>query len=319
MAPLQKTDNVLALVDALADGAWHSGEDLAAVAGITRAGLAKRIDKLRELQLDVEAQAGLGYKLAAPLERLDAPALRAASPVPLEVLAFADSTNARLLDADPSRDPQALLAEFQTAGRGRRGRSWVSPFGANLYLSLAWSFAAWPRQLTTLPLVAGIAAARALRDCGVQVQLKWPNDLVAGGRKLGGILVEHRGESGAGCRVVVGVGINVAMSDAQAAGVAQPWTSVNALLAAPVSRNALAARLLAHLAGAIETFAAHGFAPFMTDWAALDLCRDREVSVQMPDAELRGVARGIDEQGALIVDAAGTRHLLHSGEVSVRL
>jgi BirA family biotin operon repressor/biotin-[acetyl-CoA-carboxylase] ligase len=320
MAAALNEGEVLALADALADGAWHSGEELAQRAGISRAALAKRVDKLRDLALDVEARQGTGYRLSRPLQRLDAQRLRANAPVQVEVVAQCDSTNARLLDADPANDPQALVAEFQSAGRGRRGRSWVSPFGANLYLSLAWSFAAWPRQLTTLPLVAGIAAAQALRDSGVAgVKLKWPNDLLVDGVKLGGILVEHRGEAGAGCRVVIGIGINVAMTSAQGASVTQSWTSVDSVRAATTDRTALASALLAELASAVTRFAAHGFAPFASAWDALDLCREREVSVQMPDGLLRGIARGVDEQGALIVDAGARRHLLHSGEVSVRL
>lgn len=310
-----------ALLDTLADGAWHSGEALAAAAGITRAGLAKRVDKLRDVGLDVEARQGLGYRLTQALERLRADALQAAAPADLRVSVIdsVDSTNRALLDAQASEDPQALFAEWQTAGRGRRGRSWRSPYGANLYASLAWSFGAWPPALTTLPLMVGVACARALADVGLaRVQLKWPNDLWADGRKLGGILIEHRGEAGGACRVVIGVGINVAMSPAQATDIDQPWTSVDAALGARASRNALAIALMRRLVESLALFAAQGFAPFAAQWQALDVTRDAAVRVSGAES-FEGIARGIDADGALLIDSAGGRRCLHAGDVSLRL
>lgn len=310
------------LLDTLADGAWHSGEALAAVAGITRAGLAKRVDKLRELGLDVEARQGLGYRLTQPLERLDAAALQAGAPAGLgvSVVDSTDSTNRQLLDAPAAADPQALFAEYQTAGRGRRGRVWRSPYGANVYLSLAWSFAAWPPQLTALPLAVGVACARALRDTGLaRVQLKWPNDLWVDRRKLGGILIEHRGEAGGACRVVVGIGINVAMSGAQADGIDQAWISLNEAVDGSASRNTLAAALLRQLHAVLAGFERDGFAPFAADWNALDLSRDQPVRISGANP-IDGIARGVDGIGALIVESSdGERRAVHSGDVSLRL
>jgi BirA family biotin operon repressor/biotin-[acetyl-CoA-carboxylase] ligase len=322
--PLSEADQ-LALVDRLADGQWHSGEALASAFGIGRAALAKRVDRLMDWQLAVESRQGLGYRLASPLERLDVQRLARAAPgLRVSVQAVTDSTNSRLLDADAEHDPQALLAEFQTAGRGRRGRAWTSPFGANLYLSVAWSFAAWPPQLTALPLAVGIACARAIRAQGLpELKLKWPNDLIVDGRKLGGILLEHRGEGGGGCRVIVGVGINVRMAGEQGREIAQPWINLDEALAArgraPVSRNALAAALLCELDALLRAYAIQGFEPLAADWQRLDLLRDQAVRVQSGEQGFDGTARGIDAQGALIVDAADRRHTLHAGEVSLRL
>jgi BirA family biotin operon repressor/biotin-[acetyl-CoA-carboxylase] ligase len=313
------------LIDTLADGAWHSGEALAETAGITRAAVAKRIDKLRELGLEVEARHGLGYRLPQPLERLRLDTLRTSIPpgLRLTVVDTTDSTNRQLLDAPAADDPQALLAEYQTAGRGRRGRVWRSPFGANLYASLAWSFGAWPPQLTALPLAIGVACAPALRAEGLEtLRLKWPNDLQVDGRKLGGILIEHRGEAGGACRVVVGVGLNIAMSPNQAAGIDQPWISVNEALAAngraAASRNRLAGALLWALHEALRHFQSDGFAPFMAEWSALDLTRDRAVTIS-GGSQLHGIARGVDPSGALVVECDGERRLVHSGDVSLRL
>ncbi len=325
MAVTLSEAELLNLVDALADGEWHSGEDLAALAGITRAALSKRMEKLRDWQLDIETRTGLGYKLVAPLQRLDAAALQSAVPnVQVRVAAVTDSTNAQLLASNSEADPQALFAEFQTAGRGRRGREWVSPFGANLYLSLAWSFPQWPRQLTALPLAVGVACARALREVGLDaVQLKWPNDLHVDGRKLGGILIEHRAEAGGPCRVIIGIGINVAMTGAQAQTVTQPWIGLHEALAAHgkplVARRDFAAALLKQLSQAVKTFEQSGFDAFAADWSALDLTRDREVTVQGQHGAYNAIARGVDEQGALVVEALGQLQTIHSGEVSLRL
>ncbi|HUP91010.1 MAG TPA: biotin--[acetyl-CoA-carboxylase] ligase [Solimonas sp.] len=324
MAQALTDSELLRLADALADGQWHSGEALAAASGITRAALAKRVARLRGWQLDVEARQGLGYRLAQPIERLDAQALQRAAPgMRVEVLALADSTSSRMLEADPALDPQALFAEFQAQGRGRRGRAWASPFGANLYLSIGWSFASWPPQLTALPLAVGVACARIVRAAGLaEAGLKWPNDLLLDGRKLGGILIEHRGEAGGPCRVVVGVGLNVAMSARQAGAIEQPWTSVHAAQAArglPLTpRPRLAAELLAALHAALQDFARSGFASFAADWAALDLTRDRSVRISSAQQELSGIARGVDEHGALLLEADGAIQRLHSGEVSLR-
>ncbi|MGH8456418.1 MAG: biotin--[acetyl-CoA-carboxylase] ligase [Stenotrophobium sp.] len=325
MAVALNESDFLQLVDAIADGQWHSGEDLAVNAGITRAALAKRMEKLRDWQLDVQARHGLGYRLAVPLQRLDAAQIQIAVPgLRVSVATVTDSTNAQLLAADASHDPQVLLAEFQTAGRGRRGRNWVSPFGANLYLSLAWSFPQWPRQLTALPLAVGVACARALRAAGLaDVRLKWPNDLYVDGRKLGGILIEHRAEAGGPCRVVIGIGINVAMSGTQAQDVTQSWISLDSALATrghvPASRNTLAAGLLRQLEQTVSAFERFGFESCAADWAALDLTRDQAVVVLGQGRDMNGIARGVDEQGALIVEVLGQFQTVHSGEVSLRL
>ncbi|MGH8460732.1 MAG: bifunctional biotin--[acetyl-CoA-carboxylase] ligase/biotin operon repressor BirA [Stenotrophobium sp.] len=325
MAQSLSEADMLALVDALADGEWHSGEDLAALAGISRAALAKRIEKLRDWQLDIEARHGLGYRLTAPLQRLSSEALRAAIPgVAVRVATVVDSTNAQLLTADAQQDPQALFAEFQSAGRGRRGRNWTSPFAANLYLSLAWSFAQWPRQLTALPLAVGVCCVRALRASGLDdVRIKWPNDLYVDGRKLGGILIEHRAEAGGPCRVVIGIGINVAMTRDQAKEVTQPWIGLHEACAARglanISRNHLAAALLSGIVRGMHAFEGAGFDAFAAEWSTLDLTRDRAVTVLAQDRELHGIGRGVDAQGALVVEVLGQLHVLHSGEVSLRL
>lgn len=332
MPKLLSDDDQLQLIDTLADGAWHSGAALAARYGISRAALAKRIDRLDDWGLSIETRSGLGYRLAAPLQRLDAARIRAAlQPATqqclrrVQALPRTDSTNQRLLDSDAGDDPQAVFADLQTAGRGRRGRVWRSPFAANIYGSLAWTFPAWPPQLGTVSLLVGIACAQALQAQGLgAVRLKWPNDLRVGSAKLGGILIEQRGEAGGACRLVIGIGINVAMTAVQAAAIDQAWTTVDAQRAAaglaPVSREALIAAVLDRLVAALQRFAEEGFAPFLADWQALDLTAGQPVLVLEGEQGFEAIARGINGDGALLVeDAQGGLRALHAGEVSLRL
>ncbi len=321
----------LAVLDALADGALHSGEVLAARFGISRAALAKRIDKLRAWGLEVQAQAGSGYQLAAPYERLDAALIcsllskefAATQAMNVAVLSSTDSTNTRLLASDAARDPQCLLTEYQSAGRGRRGRAWLAPMGASLMFSCAWSFAAWPARLTTLPLAVAVALSRVLARMGLDaVQIKWPNDLHIGGKKLAGILIEPRGEASAGCRVVIGVGLNWNLRAAQAAELSNPWLSLDAALRARglelPGRNAFAAQLLAEVFNALRHFEAHGFAPFATEWRARDVLKGRPVRVE-GGSVLEGIAQGIDSDGGLLIATTDGVQVVHAGDVSVRL
>lgn len=319
---------LLALVDTLADGRWKSGAALAEAAGISRAGVAKRIERLREWALVVEARHGVGYRLSVPVERLRGQRIRARLPAPwrkrlrLTVQPVVDSSNSVLAQADPSADPQALLTELQTAGRGRRGRCWRSPFGANLYLSLAWSFSGWPPQLSALPLAAGVACVRGLRSLGVDgVLLKWPNDLYARRAKLGGILVESRAEGAGTCRVVIGVGLNVSMTNGQAGVIDQPWITIDEVQHGAgrkkASRNALAAALLTELCEMLDDYAEQGFAPLASEWDAADAVVGHRVRVD-GELPLEGVVRGIDDTGALRLETERGVVSVSCGDVSLR-
>lgn len=329
MARTLGEDELLTLADALAGGGWVSGAQLAAAAGISREALSKRVQKLAaEWQLEVESGPGRGYRLTHPLQRLVATTLRALLPtlwqdmLKVDVVPRIDSTNSALLARSAADDPQVLLTEMQTAGRGRRGRQWVSPFAANLYLSLAWSFPAWPPQLTTLPLAIGVACTRSLRALGaVDVGLKWPNDLYANGNKLGGILVEQRGEATGTCRVIIGVGLNVAMENIQAGGVTQPWTTLESVLASTAlpERNTLAAALVTALANACQHFAATGFASFASDWNTFDLTLGQTVTVLEGDARWHGIAQGVGADGALRVATPEGVRPVRAADVSLRI
>jgi BirA family biotin operon repressor/biotin-[acetyl-CoA-carboxylase] ligase len=304
-----------------------SGDALARSFGLTRAAVWKRIQALRAAGVEIDGRAGEGYGLARPLELLDAERLRAAlAPAAraelagLEIAWSLASSNSTLLARPvPARGSDVLLAERQTGGRGRRGRAWASPLAAHLYLSVARGFDGGLGRLGGLSLAAGVAVAEALRAAGfATVGLKWPNDLLADGRKLGGLLVEGGGEFAGPARAVIGLGLNVRMPAASAAAIDQPWTDLATLAGAEVSRNAIAAAVLSHLLPALALFDAQGLAPFLPRYAALDLLAGRAIRIDDGGTPREGVALGLAEDGALRVAFADGERPLHAGEVSVR-
>jgi BirA family biotin operon repressor/biotin-[acetyl-CoA-carboxylase] ligase len=304
-----------------------SGAVLARELGITRSAVWKRIQGLRAAGVDVQAQPGRGYALARAMQLLEADALVSAlSPearaqlAGLSVLFEADSTNAIAL-----REPAAAsgckvwLAERQTAGRGRRGRDWASPLAANVYLSVSRQFQGGLAALQGLSLAVGVAAAEALHGLGyAQVGIKWPNDLFAHGRKLGGVLVEVGGETGGPVRVVIGLGLNVSMPAAAAQGIDQAWCDLDSLGAAPASRQDVCVALLDALLPMLARFEHTGLAPMLERWARLDLLAGRRVRVTDAGQAFDGVACGIDADGALRVRLAGGERRFHAGEASLR-
>lgn len=302
-----------------------SGSELARRLGVTRAAVWKQIEALRALGAPIQAQAGAGYRLQWPFDALDAARIRAQLPAPLrrrcglEVHWQIDSTSSALLRAAAAGAPDlsVCLAETQSGGRGRRGRRWQSPLGGNVYFSLLKRFTHGMAALSGLSLVAGIALIDALHDAGVTgVGLKWPNDVLAGGRKLAGILVELGGEFLGPCHAVIGIGINVCLP--RDAGIDQPHTDLAQLAAPPPERNLLVARLLTRLCGALDRFEREGFAPFAQEYARHDLLRGHAVSVQAAAGARDGVAAGIDERGALRVRHGNATACYDSAEVTVR-
>jgi len=320
----------LDVVRLLADGCEHSGEALAAALDVSRAAVWKHVQQLSQWGLEVEAAPGRGYRLARSLELLDANALRAALPGlarerlrTLTVADEVDSTNEELLsveDLPPGRF-DACLAEYQRQGRGRRGRQWLAPFGSGICLSVGWRFVDSPPQLAALSLAAGVAIRRALTDAGFGgTALKWPNDILFDGRKLGGVLVEMRIESAGPAYAVVGVGLNVALPEAVRAEIAKTGVEVATLdeIGAGVGRNAVAAAMIGRLCESLEEFAQRGFAPFRDEWSGADALRARPARVLHGEEILEGVARGIDADGALLLDVDGRLVRFVSGEVSLR-
>jgi BirA family biotin operon repressor/biotin-[acetyl-CoA-carboxylase] ligase len=318
-----------ALVAMLAAGREWSGSSLAATLGVTRAAVWKQIEQLRALGLPVQAVAGRGYRLDAPIEWLDAHAIESAiareqraGVGAIDVHWQIDSTSSELarLASASSDDARACLAEIQTHGRGRRGRTWRMPLGGGIALSQLRRFDVGMAALAGLSLVAGVAVMRALRDAGVAgAALKWPNDIVANGRKLGGILVELGGDALGPCHAIVGIGLNIAIGASAGAAIDQPWTDLAALAnGRPVSRNRVAGLVLSRLAEALDAFAAAGFEAFADEYAAHDALGGREIVVAGGRESWHGVASGVTSRGALRVMRDGVEVAVDSGEVSVR-
>ncbi|HEX5755352.1 MAG TPA: bifunctional biotin--[acetyl-CoA-carboxylase] ligase/biotin operon repressor BirA [Arenimonas sp.] len=305
-----------------------SGADLARELGCTRSAVWKRVEALRAAGVEIDALAGRGYALARPLRLLDAASILAALPADaraaladLQLHFDIDSSNALALrEPVPERGCRVFLCERQRAGRGRRGRTWASPLAAHLYLTVSRRFDGGIAALQGLSLAVGVAVAEALHDLGYAgVGLKWPNDLYAGGRKLGGILIEIGGEAGGPVRAAIGLGLNVAMPTAAAQGIDQPWCDLAMLREGTVpDRNTIAAAVLGRLLPALARFAQHGLGIFMDEWARFDVLAGQAVRVFDAGGEQEGIALGVAADGALRVAQAQGEVRFHSGEVSVR-
>lgn len=315
------------LLEILSDGGFHSGESLGAALGVSRMAVWKQLKALRESGMALDSVKGKGYRLPAGIEMLDRGLIdsRLEESVrrqlgPVDVCLEVDSTNTRLREQALNGAAQAsvCLAEVQHAGRGTRGRTWVSPFAASLYLSLLWRTSSGAAALGGMSLATGVAVARALESAGVPgLGLKWPNDVVAGNKKLGGILIDIIGEASGPCAAVIGIGINMKMPDTAAGQIDRPWTDVDSLTAgAGVSRNRLAAALLNTLLPAMQSFERDGLEPFRAAWDELDALRGKDISLQLADRVVKGTAQGIDAGGALLVESGGVRQRFASGEAT---
>ncbi len=320
-----------ALLVRLADGALHSGESLAEDLGVSRTAVWKGVRRLRTRGIDIQALPRRGYRLAAAVELLDAARIRAelgTQRAPrlstLELLFEVDSTNTRLLARAPPPPGEAdvCISELQHAGRGRRGRRWIAPFGGSIAMSLSWSFRDAVRDLPALSLVVGVAVARALTRIGAHgIGLKWPNDIWLDDHKIGGVLIELRAEGGGPAFVVIGIGINVALPagtrrEIEATGV-RAAAVADACTTRP-SRNQIAGTVLDELLAMLVLFEREGFAAFWPSWTALDALRGRSAVVSCGERRIAGRARGVDRDGALQFEAAGAMQKFVSGEVSLR-
>lgn len=305
------------LLSLLANGEFHSGSQLADALALSRTAINNHIKQLQEMGVDIYSVKGKGYRLAAPMDLLDKELI---GPIPrgtLFVLEDVDSTNEYLLGKIGTlATGDCCLAEYQTQGRGRRGRQWVSPYGSAIYLSMYWQLGGGIAQTAGMSLAVGVALAEALDNLGhQQVSLKWPNDLLIGCRKLGGILIEMRGQFGEAADMVIGVGINVQLPEQQ--NIDQPWINLNSQDGV-VNRNALASELIKALQEALSQFEHQGLTPFLSRWDRFDRYRGKEVALTMGDKQVVGVCEGIDETGALKLKTDVGIELYNGGEVSLR-
>lgn len=309
----------------LHDGAEHSGADLAHRLGISRAAIWNHIDRLRKEGIEVRATRGRGYVLEGGFEVLDTAEihrrlqqLNCKSVTALEAVVVTDSTNERLLAALPNDNihGRVLLAEYQTAGRGRHGDQWIAPPGSGLCMSLGWCFDSPPTTFSALSLVVGLAVVSTLAEQGIcRAMLKWPNDIVRDGCKLGGILIEMRSESGGPCTTVIGLGINIRLSQLARGRIEQPSADLESAAGHAISRNALAAALLNSLCAKLSLFGRQGFAGFWPEWRQFDVLADEPVRLDLAERVVEGIARGVDENGALIIEHSGRREKFMSGHL----
>ncbi|PHM45521.1 bifunctional biotin--[acetyl-CoA-carboxylase] ligase/biotin operon repressor BirA [Xenorhabdus miraniensis] len=311
----------LKLIKVLSDGEVHSGQQLGQELGMSRAGINKHIQTIREWGVEILTLPGKGYRFPAPMNLLDKNAITNYHPSDrIEVIPVIDSTNQYLLDKLSELDSgDACVAEYQYAGRGRRGRQWVSAFGRNLYLSMYWRLEQGPAAAIGLSLVVGIVIAEVLNRQGAaeRVKVKWPNDLYLDDKKLAGILVELTGKTGDAAQIVIGIGINISMSSEQQKSINQRWINLQQA-GMTVERNKLIAEIIAELKKTLTQFENEGLSPFIPRWLKLDNFINRSVKLIIGEQEIHGIARGIDQQGALLLDINGVITPYIGGEISLR-
>ncbi|KEA54158.1 biotin--[acetyl-CoA-carboxylase] synthetase [Mangrovibacter sp. MFB070] len=310
----------LTLISILSDGEFHSGEQLGEHLGMSRAAINKHIQTLRDWGIDVFTVPGKGYSLPEPIQLLSADVVQAGVTAGnVTVLPVIDSTNQYLIERiDSLNSGDVCIAEYQQAGRGRRGRQWFSPFGANLYLSMYWKLEQGPAAAVGLSLVIGIIMAEVLHALGAdQVRVKWPNDLYLHDRKLAGILTELTGKTGDAAHIVSGAGINLTMRNVESTIVNQGWISLQEA-GVSIDRNQLAIYLINALRDALLIFEAHGLTPFLPRWEKLDNFINRPVKLIIGEREITGISRGINEQGALMLEQNGMITPWMGGEISLR-
>lgn len=317
-----------AILGLLADGQFHSGTELAGALNISRSAIWKQLNSLTDLGLHYSAVSGKGYRLERPLVLLNQTQILAAVDERIQSLINAfdifdqlPSTNTYLSERTLENAPSGAVcfAEQQTAGKGRRGRHWVSPFGSNIYLSILWRFQTGPMAISGLSLAVGVAVIRALKHHYTEAfHLKWPNDIYYQDKKLGGILVEVSGESDGPCAAVIGLGLNIYLPETEAAAITQQWTDLTQITGQQqINRNALAGTLLNQLLLVIAEFEVCGMAEYLNEWRTYDCLKDKPATLFIGQHSYEGIVQGIDDQGLLLLTRPdGNTQAFASGEVS---
>lgn len=324
------SDNQKKILTLLADGEFHSGAELAAALGVSRSAVWKQLNGLESLGIQHAAVSGKGYRLSHPLELLDSAKILAhlgdenrALISRLEIHDQIDSTNTYLSGLARQNAPSGhvCLAERQIAGKGRRGRQWISPYGSNILLSILWRFQQGPAAISALSLAIGVAVIRALRRHGIDhAGLKWPNDIYSEGKKLGGILIEVAGENEGPCYAVTGLGLNLFLPEEEAESIDQPWTDLSRIAGVRcIGRNLLVGELIGQILAVLTGFEQIGLAAYLDEWREYDCLRGEWGSVFIGTQQFEGTLEGIDAQGFLLMrDAEDRLRAFASGEVSFR-
>lgn len=308
----------------LADGKFHSGEDLARQFKVTRATIWNAVNHAETLGIEVFSVRGRGYKLPQPIEFLDEnEVLKAIGEqrawFKLEVLDEVASTNTHLMQSKHAAHATCVAAHVQTSGKGRRGRTWVSHLGSSLTFSLLWRFQCGAAALSGLSLAVGVALMRTLHGFGInQAQLKWPNDVLIDGKKLAGILIELQGDMEGPSAAVIGVGVNLNLPKNVLHGIDQPAIDL-ASTSAPIDQNELLGVLLKHLADVLSSFEQQGFIALRDEWLSHHAYHNKPVRMHLPDGrDVQGVVKNVAEDGILLVETALGLQRFSAGEISLR-
>lgn len=312
------------LLAVLSDGEFHSGDELGSILGVSRTAIWKQLKKVEELGLTLDSVKGKGYCLVGGVELLDKKRISQSLSgrtqqllADLELFSVIESTNTYAMEkAAAGVSGYVCSAEQQTAGKGRRGRPWVSPYAGNIYLSTVWEFSAGAVSLEGLSLAVGVAVVDALSECGINgAQLKWPNDVLYDGKKLAGILLEMSGDPSGPCQVVVGIGLNVAMP--AAISIDQPWVDTHSINAA-VGRNQLLASILNQLLPLLSEFEQNSFSYYRERWQQLDGFAGSEVAILLGEQVVVGREAGVDKTGAVLLETEAGLRSFNGGEISLR-
>lgn len=322
---MTKTSNntLVNVATILSDCHYHNGNTLGEALQITRSAIWKTIKKLQDYGVEVDSMKGKGYALKEPLLLLSAEKIKehlqpSIKTVEITCLETIDSTNAYLASQQASPGIHACFAEQQTAGKGRLGRAWYSPFGQNIYLSFRYPFHKDISALSGVSLVASLAVAHALKTCGVESETKWPNDILHDGKKLSGSLINVKAESNGICDAVIGIGVNVNMLEDDNH-INQDWTSMRRILGDYIDRNKVAAEIINHLAIYLHKFEAQGFTPFIREWMDADCLMQKTVTIHNVGKAVTGKVNGVNEHGhLLLVLEDGTVKAFSSGDTTTK-
>ena len=316
------------LLSLIADAKFHSGEALARQLGVSRTTIAKKIKQWQQCGLDIDVVHGKGYRLQQPIDWLDKTSIWQAMPPHIQALisyldiqSVVSSTNDVVSQQLQQQKKSGIvcIAEMQQSGRGRRGRTWFSPPAGTFYGSVGWVFNEGFQVLEGLSLAIGVAVVEALEDCGVHgLTLKWPNDILWHGKKLGGVLIEVNAEMDGVCAVVVGVGVNLSLPHAIKQQIDQAAVDVKEILGQRINRQQITVALISHIVRLLQGYAQLGFASWHKKWQHYDVLYGQEVEVLGLAQAMTGIAQGIDKQGALMINTATGLQLVSGGEVSLR-
>ncbi|WP_367680701.1 bifunctional biotin--[acetyl-CoA-carboxylase] ligase/biotin operon repressor BirA [Candidatus Fukatsuia anoeciicola] len=310
----------LKLINILADGFFHSNEQLGNITGMSYVAIYKHIQIIREWGLNIFTLYDKGYYLPYPIQLLNKQLILSYTPLrQVNVLSIVDSTNQYLLEhINELQSGDACVAEYQSAGRGRYGRQWISPFGVNLYLSMYWYLKQGCSATIGLSLVIGIVIAEVLKKLGVHdIRVKWPNDIYLYNKKLAGILIELISNTGNGTQLIIGIGINILMRRSHTELIDQDWINLEEV-GINIDRNQLTVELLSVLQYEISQFEKNGLTDFIPRWFRLDNYLNRPVKLIIGDQEILGINIGINLQGALLLEQNGIKRIYFGGEISLR-